>query len=75
MAENCENCMFFDGTKHDNDIRTKHAGICSKWTEIVFRTETCKQFFTLQNKKENEIFKPLVDVSILPPINQLKLIL
>ena len=73
MLENCENCTFFDGSKHQNDIRTKHAGICSKWTEIVFRTETCKQYFSNQNKTEKEIFIPLVDISKLPNINQLTL--
>lgn len=73
MLENCENCTFFDGSKHQNDKRTFHAGICSKWTEIVFKTEICKQYFSKKNKSENEIFIPLVDVKMLPPINQLKL--
>jgi spore cortex formation protein SpoVR/YcgB (stage V sporulation) len=71
MAEKCENCSYFDGSKHENDKRTAHAGICSKWTEIVFKSETCKQFFSNENKTEKEIFIPLVDVSKLPPSNQL----
>lgn len=71
MTQNCENCIFFDGSKHENDTRTKHAGICSKWTQIVFRSETCKQYFSNENKGENEIFKPLVDVTQLPPATQL----
>ncbi|MFV8344589.1 hypothetical protein [Flavobacterium sp. ZB4P13] len=73
MTEKCENCYYFDGSKHEKDAQTAHAGICSKWTEIVFKSETCKQFFSNQNKSEKEIFIPLVDVSKLPPINQLTL--
>lgn len=71
MTQNCENCASFDGTKHENDNRTKHAGICFKWSQIVFRNETCKQFFSNQNKTETEVFPPLLDISKLPPANQL----
>lgn len=71
MTENCENCASFDGTKHENDNRTKHAGICSKWCQIVFKTENCKQFFSKENKKEKEVFPPLLDLTKLPPASQL----
>jgi len=71
MIENCLNCIFFDGSKHQNDLRTSHAGICSKWTQITFKTDTCKQFFSNANKPEKEIFKPLIDVTKLTPINEL----
>jgi hypothetical protein len=68
MKINCENCVFFDGSKHQKDARTQHAGICSKWTEIVFRSETCKQHFLNSNPTEKDIFPALVDVSKLPVI-------
>ena len=73
MKENCENCAYFDSTKHEKDSRTKHAGFCSKWIEITFRKDTCKQFFISTYKTENEILSPLVDLSKLPPIDQLTL--
>lgn len=57
MTVNCENCMFFDSTKHEKDPRTKHAGICSKWTEIVFKSDTCKQFFSSSNPTVENLFK------------------
>lgn len=70
MKGTCQNCCHFDGSKHQKDPRTQHAGICSKWTEIVFQSETCKQYFSNENKSEKEIF-PLIDTTQLPPINQL----
>jgi hypothetical protein len=71
MTEKCENCTFFDGSKHQKDARTAHAGICSKWTEITFKWENCKGFFSKENLTEKEIFIPLVDVTKLPDVTQL----
>jgi hypothetical protein len=56
MTENCENCMYFDGSKHKNDTRTQHAGICSKWCQIVFKKEHCKQFFSAENLPPKSVF-------------------
>jgi hypothetical protein len=71
MTQTCENCTFFDTLRHENDARTKHAGICTKWTEIVFKSETCKWHFLKSNPDEKEIFIPLVDVTKLPSVTQL----
>ena len=68
MKNTCQNCVSFDGSKHQKDSRTQHAGICLKWSEIVFKTEICKQHFLNSNPTENQIFKPLVDVAKLPVI-------
>lgn len=68
MKNLCENCTHFDGSKHQNDQRTHHAGICKKWCEIVFKTDNCKQYSLKSNPTENEIFPPLVDVAKLPVI-------
>lgn len=38
----CLNCVHFDNTKHVNDSRTKHAGICQKWCQVTFNNHTCK---------------------------------
>lgn len=57
MTENCSNCTFFDGSRHENDKRTSHAGICSKWSQIVFKTEICKQYFFKGNEPAENIFK------------------
>lgn len=73
MTEKCENCHYLDTSKHENDQRTKHMGICTKFCEISFKWEKCKQFLPVQEKDEKEIFIPLVDVSKLPPITQLNL--
>jgi hypothetical protein len=73
VKNQCENCHYFSGDKHKNDPRTKHAGICSKWTEVVFRTENCKEYFSSSNAPADEIFKPLIDVNQLPPVTQLNL--
>ena len=73
MKENCENCTFFNGTAHEKDSRTRHAGFCSKWVEITFKRDTCKQYFSSVNKTEKEVFPPLVDLSKLPSIDQLTL--
>lgn len=73
QPENCENCAFFNNSKHKLDKRTEHAGICSKWSEIQFKNSTCKMWFSNENLPAEKIFKPLVDVSKLPDFNQLTL--
>jgi hypothetical protein len=71
MKNLCESCIYFDAEKHKNDPRTAHAGICKKWCEIVFKNDKeCKQYFSFKNAPVEEIF-PLVDVTKLPPNNQL----
>lgn len=71
MSKLCDNCTFFDGSKHQNDSRTSHAGICSKWSEIVFRSETCKQYISVLDQPKEKIQVPLIDVKNLPNSNQL----
>ncbi|MDN3673432.1 hypothetical protein QWY99_10245 [Flavobacterium branchiarum] len=73
MKNQCQDCHYFNGDRHKNDPRTEHAGICSKWCEVVPKKDTCNQFFAKSNLTEQEIFKPLIDVAKLPPANQLNL--
>lgn len=42
--KHCENCCHFNNDFHAKDTRTKHAGICYKWSEVVFLYGTCKSF-------------------------------
>jgi hypothetical protein len=71
MKNQCQNCINFDASKHENDPRTSHAGICKKWCEIVFKTDKeCKQFLDHKNHKAEIIF-PVIDVTKLPPVTQL----
>lgn len=68
----CIDCNSFDNSQHINDPRTMHAGICKKWSQITFISDTCKQYIPIQELCENDIFKePLIDVSKLPAPNQL----
>lgn len=56
MTQNCENCFHFDGSQHENDARTKHAGICKNFSEIVFKKETCKFHFSKDNLPSEKVF-------------------
>ncbi|PWA08966.1 hypothetical protein [Flavobacterium laiguense] len=56
MTETCQNCAFFDDSKHKNNARTKDAGICTKWVQIAFKKETCKQHFLNTNLSEKDVF-------------------
>jgi hypothetical protein len=58
MTETCQDCAFFDDSKHRNNARTKDAGICTKWVQIAFKKETCKQHFPNTNLSEKEVFLP-----------------
>lgn len=51
---NCESCHYFDGSKHEKDKRTEHAGICKKWYEVTFKTDVCKYHFSNKNLPEWE---------------------
>lgn len=61
MTENCSNCMFFDNSKFVQKIQTQNAGICTKFTEVCFKSESCKWHIPKQELEEKEIFKPLVE--------------
>jgi hypothetical protein len=57
----CENCNYFDNAKMKLDDRTKTAGVCKKWYDVVFqKTPSCKEF--IDDKIINDIFveKPIV---------------
>lgn len=56
MTENCKNCIHFDPSKHANDPRTQHAGICTKWIEVTFKNDTCKHHFRADNLPVEKIF-------------------
>lgn len=56
MTEKCKNCFHFDGSQHEKDARTKHAGICKNFNEIVFKNETCKFHFTTDNLPLKNVF-------------------
>lgn len=43
----CLNCYEFDNVAHKSDYRTKHAGLCKKWCEIVFQNGTCKSWLNV----------------------------
>lgn len=55
----CQNCNHFDNSKHKKDDRTNTAGICTKWCEIVFQSDTCKSYIDEPMTKEIFVFKPL----------------
>jgi hypothetical protein len=61
MTEKCENCMFFDNSKFVQKPKTKDCGICTKFTEISFKNETCRFHMPKQELEEKEIFTPVVD--------------
>lgn len=42
---NCLNCTHFNNEKFVNDARTKNAGICEKFCEVVFYNDkSCNQY-------------------------------
>lgn len=67
----CIDCHFFDNSKHKNDPRTSHAGLCVKWSEINFKNSTCKQAIPIQESEKNPFKEPLIDVTKLPSPTQL----
>lgn len=48
MKNTCENCVSFDPSRHENDKRTSHCGICSKFTEVVFKSDSKCKFFMIK---------------------------
>lgn len=63
MLEKCENCQSFDNSKFLQNARTRDAGICGKFTEVVFKKETCKWHMPKTDLTETEIFtKPVKPV-------------
>lgn len=68
MPKTCENCHSFDNAKFVQKHATRDAGICSMFTEVTFKRDSCKYHFPKQELKENEIFLPLVDVGKLPVV-------
>lgn len=71
MTKTCENCQSFDNEKFVQKHATRDAGICTKFTEVTFKRDSCKYHLPKQKLSENEIFVPVVDVTKLPPISQL----
>ncbi|BFM44940.1 hypothetical protein CFS9_35810 [Flavobacterium sp. CFS9] len=61
MMKNCENCMSFDNSKFLHKRQTKDAGLCTKFTEVTFKNDSCKFYLPKQNLTEKEIFAPVVD--------------
>lgn len=56
--ETCENCHYFDNSAHKLDARTAHAGVCKKFSEIVFLSDNCSQYFDVSNLPQDKIFQP-----------------
>jgi hypothetical protein len=55
----CYNCTFFDNSKHVTDKRTKHAGLCKKWSEITFQNDSCKYWLNVDTDKTwNDLIAP-----------------
>jgi hypothetical protein len=71
MQKTCENCASFDNSKFLQHRATRDAGLCTKFTEITFKRESCKFHLEKQNLSANEIFESLVDLKKLPNANQL----
>lgn len=66
-AETCRTCLHFDGSKHEHDARTAHAGICKRFSETTFKNDSCTQYLSLNNAKDwNSVTKK--------PNEQLKLL-
>ena len=61
MNEKCQNCMFFDNSKFLHKSQTKDAGICTKFTEVMFKNDSCKFHLPIQELEEKEIFLQVVD--------------
>lgn len=60
MTKKCINCASFNNENHKNDDRTKHAGICDKYKEIVYISETCKLFESKEiDVNEIEVIEPI----------------
>lgn len=60
LKNQCQNCNYFDNSKHKNDDRTKTAGVCKKWYDIVFlTTPSCKEYIDEKITKEIFVFEPL----------------
>lgn len=72
MTEKCENCMFFDNSKFLHKPQTKDCGICTKFTEISFKNDSCKWHMPKQQLEEKEIFLTHV-VAVKQTIKQLDL--
>lgn len=47
----CLNCINFDNVAHASDERTKHAGLCKKFCEIVFQNDSCNQWLNVDTDK------------------------
>ncbi len=60
MTETCQNCQSFDNKNFVQNRATRDAGICTKFTEITFKCDTCKFHMPKQELTENEIFVPVV---------------
>jgi hypothetical protein len=63
---NCLKCSHFNNQKFVNDTRTKNAGICEKFCEVVFYNDkACNQYLIIRSKilfediQIGEIKKPL----------------
>ena len=58
--------IFFDGSKHEKDVRTAHAGICKKWCEVTFKNDLCKFHLEMSTLPEwNELVKEQKEKSII----------
>lgn len=67
----CERCDFFDNSHHVKDARTAHAGLCKRWSNITWKTETCSEFLNAGDLGTwNEVIKELHEK---PTVNQLNL--
>ncbi|WP_143154989.1 hypothetical protein [Flavobacterium chilense] len=59
--------MFFDNSRFLHKPQTKDAGICTKFTEVMFKNDTCKFHLPTQEFEEKEIFISGVDKQTLKP--------
>ena len=59
--KSCENCVYFDDSKHKLDSRTLNAGICHKMAQIVFKNDkACRTFEPVQNSLNDlEVIEPV----------------
>lgn len=71
-TKTCENCHYFDDSKHRHDERTKCAGICQKFYNVQFKKDKACNFFIEPDGHHKE-WSRLTEIEKNPIINQLQL--
>lgn len=70
-CDTCDNCDHFDGSKHANDVRTQHAGICNRWSMVTWKKDSCNQFINSASLPDWDMV--IATIPHTPQIKQLNL--